>query len=92
MKRMIKDLSGHFKDKLHTLIVDTIDTCDYADLDGREAACIILDGLLLEVVVGSAVIQLSEQQFMEMCLLAHKTGVRAFTEGERKRKHPAQGD
>jgi len=92
MKRIIKDLSGHFKDKLHTLIVDTIDTCDYTDMDGNETACIILDGLLLEVVVGSAVINLSEQQFMEMCLLAHRTGVRAFTEGERKRKHPAQGD
>jgi len=89
---MLKDLSEHFKDKLHTLIGDTIDTCEYADMDGYDTVCIILDGLMLEVVVGTSVIHLSEQQFMDMCKHAHRTGVRAFTERERKRKRPAQGD
>jgi len=76
--RLGEDLSNHFNDRLRLLLQDTADTMRRADLDGNEAAAILLAGLLGEAVMGSRSLGADEELFLKACSIAYR-GIEART-------------
>jgi len=70
--RLGEDLSNHFNDRLRLLLQDTADTMRHTDLDGREAAAILLAGLLGEAVMGSRSLGADEELFLKAWSVAFR--------------------
>jgi hypothetical protein len=72
MDHLIHDMSDYFKDKLHDLIQDTIDTCSRVDMPNKTSAAIVVAALMHEINIGSIVLEMTEAEFMGMCQFSHR--------------------
>jgi len=73
MSKIVDDLSMHFDNRLRRLISDIASTCDIADLSGVDAAKIIMSGLTYETIRLAVMMEMSEREYMAMCLLGYRS-------------------
>jgi hypothetical protein len=72
LDRLTKDMGDHFTDLLHTLIVDTADTCEHGGMDAADTMSILVSVLMTETVRGAIAMQLSEDDYADFARAAHQ--------------------
>jgi len=73
------DMADLFRTRLHQLLIDHFDTCMRADLEPRDSAELIFEGLIGELVRGAVTLKISRDDFASMCSEAH-TAMRPYVE------------
>jgi len=66
------DMDLLFRERLHQLVVDHFDTCEYADMEIGDIAQQIIRGLLGELVYGVIAAQMPRDAFAAMCGEAYR--------------------
>jgi len=79
------DMDLLFRQRLHQLVVDHFDTCEYADMDISDIAQQIIRGLLGELVYGAIAAQIPRDDFAAMCGEAHRMLWPVINKEQRKR-------
>ena len=85
LDRLTKDMGNHFTDLLHTLIVDTANTCEHGGMNAADTMSILVSVLMTETVRGSIAMQMSEDDYADFARAAHQR-CRRMMPSEKKRR------
>jgi hypothetical protein len=70
------DLARHFHTKLQQLLFDVIDTSGHAGIDNARAVLLVVTGMLIETVMGSLVLRMTEDEFLSFCADTYRQTVK----------------
>ena len=70
---LLDDMHKHFNTKLRTLISDVAETCDSVDIEPRDIVLMIISGMSAELVRAAVYIELTEDDYLQMCRMSYRT-------------------